>query len=777
MTIPQTDQPSQKTKRRRLARLKQWASKATLALAPSRAAWRGATVGVLIVPLVVWLSVVIDAMSDTITGPLLVCAAVTLVAVLGSGVLISVMWAFRLAPLYFRWASLTGALLFVVSLLETPIGRPWIVTGSVITATIGAMAGGAAAVLLSGQWRRSRGFGRAVTTICGILGVGSLVAAGIWLAGDGPPRDKIPSAAASVKISPRPDSVANPSKPGNQRVKSLTYGSGTDLQRPEFAADARLRTEPVDGSKMLKGWDGPTGWARTRFFGFDAKKLPLNGRVWHPDGEGPFPLVLVVHGNHHAAEFSDPGYEYLGRLLASRGYIFVSIDENFLNGMATDLEWGLETENSARAWLLLEHLRVWHAWNTDEKGPFYRKVDITKIALVGHSRGGEAVAHAAAFNRLPYYPDNATVRFDYGYQIKSIVAIAPTDGQYRPTGALTPLSDINYLAIQGAHDSDVSSFMGLNQYDRVTLTGDGDWFKSAVYVYGANHGQFNTSWGAFDVGVGISERLLSTRALLDAAEQRRIVQVYLSAFLDCTLGDSADYRRLFEDWRYGSGWLPDTVYLNQYADSTMRPLCTFDEDIDLTTATVDGGKTRGENLTLWREARLSLRSAPNDDRTVVIGWDRDVVKGEPSYQVTWPAGAFELGDDSVLSFCLADANEDPTPDDNENSKQQETPERGQRKAIDLTVEVTDRQGHTARLPLSHFSPLQPQMDTLYWKSRMLQRDALSEPIPQTFLFPLEEFRASNANFEPTTAVKLRLVLDRTKSGVVIFDKAAFSTKR
>jgi ATP-dependent Lon protease len=59
--------------------------------------------------------------------------------------------------------------------------------------------------------------------------------------------------------------------------------------------------------------------------------MPLNGRVWYPDGPGPFPLVLIVHGNHNMKDFSDPGYGYLGELLASRGYIFASIDENFID--------------------------------------------------------------------------------------------------------------------------------------------------------------------------------------------------------------------------------------------------------------------------------------------------------------------------------------------------------------------------------------------------------------------------------------------------------------
>src|SRR5262249_53546245 len=158
----------------------------------------------------------------------------------------------------------------------------------------------------------------------------------------------------------------------------------------------------------VERWSGAQGWARTRYWGFDARKLPIQGRVWYPKGDGPFPLVLIVHGNHSAEKFSDPGYAYLGELLASRGYIFVSVDENFLHSSAIDLlgmpDVGLKEENDARGWLLLEHLKVWRRWNREAGNPFQGKVDMERIALIGHSRGGEAVAVAAAFNPLPYYP-------------------------------------------------------------------------------------------------------------------------------------------------------------------------------------------------------------------------------------------------------------------------------------------------------------------------------------------------------------------------------------
>ena len=56
-----------------------------------------------------------------------------------------------------------------------------------------------------------------------------------------------------------------------------------------------------------------------------------------PRGDGPFPLALIVHGNHSMEDYSDPGYAYLGELLASRGIIMASVDENFINGIIPGL--------------------------------------------------------------------------------------------------------------------------------------------------------------------------------------------------------------------------------------------------------------------------------------------------------------------------------------------------------------------------------------------------------------------------------------------------------
>ncbi len=183
-----------------------------------------------------------------------------------------------------------------------------------------------------------------------------------------------------------------------------------------------------------------------------------------PRGRGPFPLAVFAHGNHNPLENSTPGYLYLCQLLASHGIIAATIDVNFLNG-------GNFGENDARAIVHLEHLKQFRAWNGLAAHPLHAKVDLNRILIVGHSRGGEAVGHASFFNPLtaiipvlgdPPVPLDGSVGLGpYRFNLTGVAAIAPTDRQYEPVSGPTVVPD-RYFLIHGSRDGDVSSFEGYN---------------------------------------------------------------------------------------------------------------------------------------------------------------------------------------------------------------------------------------------------------------------------------------------------------------------------
>ncbi len=668
-------------------------------------------------------------------------------------------------------------------------GPSIILVFSVLTLSFAFLGGGI--WLIWQNWPYARTLSRVLMIISVSIGSAGIVGGVLWLAAPGSETKMPANAAMSVNNLPDTLNLENPSEQGPYAVGYLSYGSGNDQRRTEFGSEVGLTTETVDGSTFLSSWEGFSGKMRTRFFGFDQEELPLNARVWYPDAQGVFPLVLIVHGNHLAQDFSDPGYEYLGRLLASRGFIMASVDQNFLNGSYANFFNGLNNENDARGWLLLKHLEVWQQWNTDEENPFFGKVDMDNIALMGHSRGGEAAAHAALFNTLPFYPDDANEIFDFQFNIKAVIAIAPCDGQYQPASLRTPLEDINYLVLQGSHDADVSSYQGLRQFNRVTYSDDFDGFKTGLYIWGANHGQFNSGWGKKD-GASPQINFFNLRQLMPQEDQQNIAEVYISAFLEAILRGNIAYKPMFMDHRMARHWLPETVYISQYEQARTKYVCTFQEDLDLSTTTIPRGQIDSQDLSIWREESLSLNWGNYDSRVVVLGWnttENDTL--QPFFNVKWEKDFLPASQNPVLVFSMAETGESADPPsekedvsniENDDEKQtdaetddevEDTEEDDEPVFIDFTIRVSDSDGNTLEFPLSECSPLQPLLKRQLTKLAFMQTAGESESILQHFYFPLNGFDNEESDFDFESINGIEFIFNITPTGVVAVNNIGF----
>jgi hypothetical protein len=594
-------------------------------------------------------------------------------------------------------------------------------------------------------------------------------------------------------------SAPNPGEKGSFAVKTMYYGSGTDKRRKEFRDSVTIKTKTVDASPFVT-MAPEVAKAREKDWGFGVNKSPINGRVWYPVGDGPFPLVLIVHGNHDPLDYSDPGYGYLGELLASRGFILVSVDENFING-------GLRGESDGRAWLLLKHIEDWKRWNDSAGNPFYHKVDMHNIGIMGHSRGGEAVGIAAAFNRLTHYPDDANVKFNFNYDIRAVFAIAPVDGQYRPAGVPTPIENVNYMVIHGSHDGDVSSFNGLRAFQRIKFTDGKPWFKTAWYVYRANHGQWNTVWGNKDNGPR-SGRYLELGSLISPEEQRQFSKVVIGGFLEATLHGKSEYLPMFRDHRSIGAWLPKTMYITRFQESGFKPLATFDEDVDVTTGSVPGVTISGDSLATWKENALNLRSNATDylnTNAVTLGWNNHI-RGDDTTKIGKAASytislsdslssalATGRGSSIYLSLAPTDAKPGPRAPARDTTKKADSTKKDDKakppakkpdpKAakdttpVDLTIEVTDAAGHVARTPLSAWGvPRRPlEIHLLRRADEERQRFPTGyELVLQTYVIPLADLTKASPSFDPAHLRSIRLVFDRLVAGTVVVDDVGVS---
>jgi dienelactone hydrolase len=660
------------------------------------------------------------------------------------------------------WLGALGALLLIAN-FGTEVGPfglfmpeaalvPWILLGGLVAALGNAARRVATGTAASGArpgwragWRTTSRIRRAVAS--------ALVAVAVALTGYGGAVLVAPTSAAPP-VAPSPalaglaaaTALADPGAPGPFAVRELSYGSGTDRHRPAFGADVDIRTGTVDASAVLK----PLGWGadetREWFWGFGTSELPLNGLAWLPEGEGPFPLVLVVHGNHAMGDFSEPGYAYLGRHLASLGFITVSVDENFLNG-SWARDWG-GTEQLARAWLLLLHADLWRSWSQDPASPLHGLVDLDRIALMGHSRGGEAASVAASLAARAEAPASGVSPWPTGLRIRAVVAIAPSDGQF--SGAPVVLDGIDFLTLHGGHDGDATSWMGIRQYARTVVRDAG--FKAAIWSYRSNHGQFNTAWGRSDSG-DLGGAVLDLGPLQDPADQEDLAKTAIGAFLEASLHDRAGYRDLFRRPMAGREWLPaDDIYLVRSSDDAFVPLTNADggRGVEGVTVTRDG-------FTTAVTSALPLRSLLPDQLTratnlrwiagsTPAAWRLDGIANVAAP----PARALAIR----LSLANGlDAGADPRP-------------------LDLLVELTTTDGVTVALPLSRWGALPPPLEVRLVKDGPLPavsgmdaaREVPVERVLQTYELPLADFAGADGAFRPERVAALRLVVDRTAAG-------------
>jgi hypothetical protein len=360
-------------------------------------------------------------------------------------------------------------------------------------------------------------------------------------------------------------SLKNPAIPGDVQFDTFIYGA------PPLAYPAALSPYAIYNTPdpaYVTGRINISSFANLGFstpWPFLNTNVPLNGHVCVPRGRGPFPLVVFAHGNHSPFENSTPGYLYLCRLLASHGIVAATIDVNFLNG-------GNFGENDARAIVHLEHLKQFRTWNGTATHPLHGKVDLNRILIVGHSRGGEGVGHASFFNRLasikpdifsPVVPlDGSAGLGPYRFGLTAVAAIAPTDRQYQPLTGPTVVPDQYYL-IHGSRDGDVSSFEGYNTFERAHARDSANptvsdrKLKALLWVYGANHNQFNTAWGS-ETASGFA---------MPGASQQQIARVHFGALTQALLLDRSEYLDVLRDHGVATAWVPEgTEFVSQYQD-------------------------------------------------------------------------------------------------------------------------------------------------------------------------------------------------------------------
>jgi hypothetical protein len=397
-----------------------------------------------------------------------------------------------------------------------------------------------------------------------------------------------------------------------------------------------------------------------RFNNVSVPRVPypvdLWGVVFYPTGlpEGPYPLVIFLHGNHGicrqgTSDFCAPdppscpggytqtpnhrGYDYAASRLASYGYIVVSISANAINCRADGIP--------ERGRLVLAHLDRWAIWNSPDGAPpfgarFSGKVDLNNTGLMGHSRGGEGVRAAYNYN----YNEGL------GYGINAVYEIGPVDFNRRFNIFDTPWS----VLLPGC-DGDVSDNQGMRAFDRAQTLSEPIYPspKAQQFIWGTNHNFYNQEWLNDD-----GRCMLQTR--ISKENQEQAGRVYLMGFFRTFLGGESFYDLFTADHTPPASvqTVVDSAYTEGRDYLTIIDDFTASQSPNVNTA---GGANTANNLgisTCSSNCGSTWRHDPVK-RAGAITWPGGG-SGTPSFQLALAPGgaAVDVSGNASLSFRVAE---------------------------------------------------------------------------------------------------------------------------
>lgn len=400
------------------------------------------------------------------------------------------------------------------------------------------------------------------------------------------------------------------------------------------------------------------------------------GTPVHP-GEPSYPVALFLHGRHADCDNdgagpglaggvtfppavcpdanripSHEGYDYIMERLASQGIFSISISAHQIqhdNGI-----WNYD----ARGRLILkflDKLRDWTDNGTDPFGAIFDgRLDMSRVALSGHSRGGEGVVAAQHLNLTWPTP----------HSIVAVNAIAPTD----QNGASYLMTEAPYYLLVGARDGDVATMQGFRTYDRAYPDGMADREpKTVAWVHGANHNYFNTVWtdsaalGTPNPWAGSTDDggSLTIDFEMSTADQRQIALTTIAAFFRRHFQGIEPYREIF------TGRVEPAAIANQhvfwtYQDDERMAVDDFEQSPTDPSVNSLGGPVSAPGFTTFAERLLNFNGT---DYTAPPPSDSSFFHDTLGLRLSWatpqtyttelPAGARDVSAYSHLTLRLA----------------------------------------------------------------------------------------------------------------------------
>lgn len=279
------------------------------------------------------------------------------------------------------------------------------------------------------------------------------------------------------------------------------------------------------------------------------RKMPyrVEGIIATPDGPGPFPVVVLLHGAHAGCPTTtnangvlveqwpcapdeeqryDAGLAYLAEALAARGYVALAPN---LNAVYSASYGAVSPELRRYPDVLDAHMQLLIAASKNITTPLginlQGRLDLSRIGMLGHSHGAllamqsARVRSARTTRRVP----------EAGGPLFGALLVAPL---YAAGGDV----DLPLGVVLPSCDGMTPELNGQAFYEDARLRTRRNTFASSVYVNGANHNAFNTAATTDDAANVANVPGCDEANLLTPAAQQQYLSRYAPDFFDAALG-------------------------------------------------------------------------------------------------------------------------------------------------------------------------------------------------------------------------------------------------
>ena len=288
--------------------------------------------------------------------------------------------------------------------------------------------------------------------------------------------------------------LTNNSKSPGLQNGSQDQSDNTDTKTDNSFIESLRKREYKNGEIKIEQTLSKNNSYTSYVFSYPSDNLKIYGMMNIPDGDGPFPVIILNHGYFNQSSFkSGDGTSGMANILAANGYISLASD---YRGFGKSEDTGSASSRGHRPEYAIDVLNLIASVKS------LPKADVNRIGMWGHSMGGEVSLRVAETSDklkaiILWAPTSANASDNAAfYSRRHTPSISPNSDSNPSLDGSSPSNFLRYIKApislhQGLADTEVKPEWSKELNDALKKEGkDVEYFE----YFGQDHNFRNLGW-------------------------------------------------------------------------------------------------------------------------------------------------------------------------------------------------------------------------------------------------------------------------------------------